>query len=86
MAIEFVRLSTRVMEDVIFGSFANKARNTTIPTRKTVTLTTHMDHQQSVNLRIFEGEASRCQVDFGAGPIGTCKTLKDCMFCISDIV
>ncbi|CAK9012745.1 unnamed protein product [Durusdinium trenchii] len=37
-------------------------RNTTIPTRKTVTLTTHMDWQQSVKLRIFEGERSACQV------------------------
>ena len=40
----------------------SQGRNTTIPTRKTVTLTTHMDWQQSVKLRIFEGERSACQV------------------------
>jgi len=36
-------------------------RNTTIPTKRKVTLTTHADSQSSVKLRIFEGERSSCQ-------------------------
>jgi len=35
-------------------------RNTTIPTRRSVVLTTHEDNQRSVKLRIFEGERASC--------------------------
>jgi len=36
-------------------------RNTTIPTKRSVILTTHEDNQRSVRLRLFEGERALCQ-------------------------
>ena len=44
------------LQVLLMSRVSAKERNTTIPTKKTVTLTTCRDFQQSVSLAIFEGE------------------------------